>query len=62
MTPAERKKVAYWRDKMIQADVVDARDLPKGGQLSEREVRLINRTSASLSAARTASQGGHHAE
>ena len=62
MTPAERKKVAYWRDKMIDAGLADVRDLPKGEKLSEREVRLVNRTSASIIAARAIGQNGTHAQ
>ena len=42
MTAAERQKVKYWREKMIDAKVADVRDLPKGAKLTDREVRLVN--------------------
>ena len=62
MTPAERKKIGYWRAKMIEAGVADVRDLPNGGKLTEREVRLVNRTSMSAIAARALDHDGSNAE
>ncbi|KQP59076.1 hypothetical protein ASF41_22985 [Methylobacterium sp. Leaf111] len=44
MTPAERKKVQYWREKMGKAGVCDVRLLPKITKLTEREVELVNAT------------------
>jgi hypothetical protein len=46
MTPKERQKVKFWRDKMVAAGVTDVQDLPKASKLSEREIRLINATFA----------------
>ena len=46
MSASVRKKVQYWREKMIDAKVADVRALPKGSKLSEREARLVNRTAA----------------
>ena len=43
MTPAERKKMQYWRVKMDKAGVSDVRLLPKA-KLTDREVGLVNAT------------------
>ena len=42
MTPAERKKVQFWREKMDAAGVTDVSVLPKAKKLSEREIELVN--------------------